>query len=317
MFNPVKTKVVQPIRANNHPCQNFIKYLLTLDMFSFKEIENNIVSMGFPGLPIDYIEKLDKSLPVKPTDFDIGNKYHKPTSDYLKSQGIYNLVFKDRYTNEALNYLTHTEIKPFVEKCLLGRVATKEIAKRANSKFGSLLTEQGIERYKHYFWNIDIVKIEDWAKLLSNTSDKQVMLHISRNGPTAAFHHLGFRQQVEIKEVLTEMVEIIYDDMKQLKSKAASPDKIKMMSMLNKMTLDIKKELSTQDKILKDTLEDFKAWRISNTKADVPPIEDIAELRAYTNSGTKLLESGENYDDEFEEGSVYPSEDRVRADKER
>jgi hypothetical protein len=287
-LDSIKERSIQlSTQAVNHPCYNYVKYLI-INNKTDEEIEHIIVSFGFPPLPLDYVEIVKSSLLDEPIDFDPQNKFHKESMEYLKKLEIYNLFHPDKFTKEALNYISNVELRPFIERLLLSKLPAKEIAKQINSRFNKLATANGIDSYRHYFWNVNLVRIEDWVNLLSNPGDRDTFISIIRNGPPVALYTLGFPQKVEAKSLLEEAMEITGFDMKQWKFRPASVDKAKALSLLVKNIISIDTQLSSEAKILKDTLNDFKVWKMEHIEPKTASIHDVAELDNYTESGAKL-----------------------------
>ncbi len=287
-LDSVRERAIQlSTQAVNHPCFNYVKFLI-LSGREDEDIEHTIVSFGFPPLPLDYIQIVRSNLPEEPDNFDIQDKLNKASVEHLKKLEIFNLFHPDKYTKEAISYIANVELRPFIERLLLSKLSAKDIAKQINTRFGKLATANGIDSYRHYFWNVNLVRIEDWINLLSNPGERDTYLSIIRNGPPVALYTLGFAQHVEAKSLLEEALEITGFDMKQWKYRPASVDKAKALSLLVKNIISIDTQLSSEAKILKDTLNDFKVWKMQHDDPKIISINDIAQLDNYTGSGVKL-----------------------------
>lgn len=275
---------------SRHPSQNFITYLL----ITKAPVTDTLRSLDLPDPPLGYEEYLRNSLPKPPTDFDPNNRYHKDSVKYLKDLNIYGLFFQDRFTVEAKSYLNDPDIKHHVEQLLLVRnpiMKPYEIAKKINAKFDTLYTGDGIDRYRHYFWNVRIMRLDDWAKIFNNPSEKSKVMGALRNSPHYTLSKLGFQQKIEIKEALRELSEIVYIDMQDWKHKPVSPEKTKALFTIGQTFSGIEDRLSNMDVTMKETLKQFEKIRVEHIKANVTDIHDTAAIGNYSNSGMKLIEA--------------------------
>lgn len=282
-----RTRTTEKV-STRHPCQNFIKYLIIT-----KQDPKEILDLyDLPYIPPGYLDYLKLNMPPIPNEFDLNNKYHKPTKDYLKLLTIYTLAFPDKYMIEAQNYLTNFEVRPLVQDFLLARMRPIDIAKKINAKTNSLCTEEGIDRYRHFFWNTNLLKIEDWSKLFANPSERNKITNIIKNGAKYASHKHGFMERIEAKELLKEALGIIYFDLQDWKNKSVSSEKTKAISTIIHDAGAIDDRLSSVAITMKETLKQFEAFRTQHIKAPISPIMETAPLGNYSGSGM-LLESSD------------------------
>jgi len=282
-----RTRTTEKV-LTRHPCQNFIKYLI----ISKQDVREILDLYDLPYLPPGYIDHLKTSMPPIPSELDLKNKYHKPTAEYLKLLTIYSFVFPDKYTLEAQSYLTNFEVRPLIQDFLLARMRPLDIAKKVNAKANTLCTEEGIDRYRHFFWNTNLLKIEDWSKLFANPGERNKITNIIKNGARYASHKHGFMERIEAKELLKEALGIIYFDLQDWKHKSASIEKTKAISTIIHDAETIDDRLSSVAITMKETLKQFEAFRTQHVKAPITPIMETAPLGNYSGSGM-LLESSD------------------------
>lgn len=273
--------------VTKHPSQNYIKYLL----LNKNNVSEFLKRYDLPDLPNGYLDYLKKSMPEVPQNFDPNNRYHRESLAYIKELQIYNLFFPDRFTKEAMSYLEDLEIRMHIESMLLSRTKPIDIAKAINSKLNSLCTEEGIDRYRHYFWNVNILKIDDWNKILENPSERYKTKRLIRGGPSFAKYQLGgFQQKVEAKQLLSDILTVLKHDIEEIKYMPTSEGKIKMLSTSVNMIGDIDDRLTSMDITMKDTLKQFERFKVDHVKANVKPISESAAIGNYSNSGMVLEE---------------------------
>jgi hypothetical protein len=227
-----------------------------------------------------------------PTNFRI-DKYHRESVKFLRNEGIYSLHFMDKATREAQLILTNLRARPIIETLLLGRIDAKTVAKRTNARLTTHLSAEGVEAYSLYYWNVTIMKVEDWARLFEQShAQRQQTLAVVQAGPAMALHKMGFAQQIEGKVVLKEVFDGLYFDFKEWQTQPLSLDKTRALTANAKAIAGIDDRLSQADSALADSLKQFEQFRMQHASQVVPAILDIAPSGNFTDSGAKLLESG-------------------------
>jgi hypothetical protein len=279
-----------------HPSENFIKYLMTgLNAQATNDdwIATQIVSLGFPHPDRDYLLFLRSTLNVKkPAGFQPDNKYNRISVRFMRDEGIYALHNQDRHAKEARNILMNLRARPIIENLLLGRMEPKDIAKKVNARLGEFFTAEGIDAYRHYFWDVSKLSVEDWSKLLQDYDvQRQNTLAILQVGPSMALHKMGFNQSIDSKTVLKDMMEMVYFDAREWKSKAHGIDRTRAITALSKAAVMIDTGLSAADNALKDSLKAFEQFRMKHAKGEVKSVREVAPDGNFSGSGVKLLEA--------------------------
>lgn len=284
---PDSQKKDTPKPITKHPCQNFIKYLIVAN----QNVQDVLRSFDLPDMPLGYFDYIRTTVPPNPPEFDPHNRYHKPSVKHLKDIGIYNLFHPDKYTTEAKGFLTDYELRPLVQDFLLARMKPIEVAKKANSKLSTLITEEAVDRYRHYFWNVNLLRIEDWAKVFAVPSERHKITSIVRNGAGYAAHKHGFVEKIEAKEALREALGIIYFDMQDWRHKPVSSEKTKSLSIIAHDIAMIDDRLSSMDITMKETLKQFQDFKMEHRNPKITGMSDTAAIGNYSNSGRELKEA--------------------------
>lgn len=279
-----------------HPSENFIKYLMVCGHPQSNNdnwIIMSLESLGFPRPEASYLVALRSDLLSSiPDDFQTNNQYNRKSIKFMKSQGIHDLFFPNKASKEAQLIVTNLRIRPLVENLLLGRMDSKEIAKKINAKFASFLTAEIVEAYKHYYWQVSLLTVEDWSKLLEEYEiQRQNTLAIVQVGPSMALHKLGFQQSIDSKTILKNMQETLYFDFQEWKSKPHGLERTKAMSAIARTLVTVDVQMSQADSALKDSLKAFEQFRMEHAKASVQDIRELAPDGNYSGSGARLIES--------------------------
>lgn len=260
--------------------------------------DNNWVStvieqMGWPRPAVDYMTWVRADLASRmPADFRNDNRYHRASARFLRNEGIYGLFFSEKAEREASDLIVNLRVRPMIEQLLLGRLPEKEIAKKVNSRLSMHISAAAIERYHHYYWKVELLRVEDWALLYDgNHEAKENAVAIAQVGPSLALHKLGFQQNIDSKSMLRIMQEGLFFDFMQWKSQPLSGEKTKAMATIARSAVMVDEQLASSDSALKDSLKAFEQFRMKHGEARVVEVGDLAPNGNFTGSGARLLDS--------------------------
>ena len=279
-----------------HPSEGFIKYLMTSanpSSGSDDWIITTLTSLGFPRPDREYVAWIRQDLFSRiPVNFQPQNRYHRQSVTCLRAEGIYSLHHPDKGTREAALLVTNLRARMLIENLLLGRMEPKEVARKVNARLGEFYTGEGIEAYGRYYWNVSLLRVEDWVTLLEEYEyTRQTTLSIVQGGAAMALHKMGFQQAIESKTMLKEMMEGLFFDFREWKSQPLSPAKTKAITTIARAAVSVDERLSQADSALKDSLRAFEAFRMQHAQMSVPDVRQIAPAGNYSGSGAKLLEA--------------------------
>jgi hypothetical protein len=287
-----------------HPSENFIKSLMVSSHASAGD--NNWVAivieqMQWPRPAADYLAWLRADIMSRmPAGFRTDDKYHRPSARYLRDEGIYGLFFAERAEREASEIIMNFRVRSMVEPLLLGRLPEMEIAKKINARLSTHIPVATIERYHHYYWKVELLRVEDWAVLFDgNYEAKENALAIAQVGPALALHKLGFQQNVDSKSMLRIMQEALFFDLMQWKTQPLSGEKTKAMTAIARSAVMVDEQLSSSDSALKDSLKAFEQFRMKHGESRVTGLNDLAPAGNFTGSGARLLDAPKDNDEEI------------------
>jgi DNA/RNA-binding domain of Phe-tRNA-synthetase-like protein len=279
-----------------HPSENFLKFLMTSSSQGAGDdnwVKNTVYSLGFPMPDKAYVAWLRQDLFTRvPVNFQPQNRYHRDSVRFMRAEGIYALHQPDKGAREAAILVTNLRARPIVENLLLGRMDAKEIAKKTNQRLAEFHTAEGIEAYGRYYWNVSLLRVEDWAKLLEDYEiQRQQALSIVQGGAAMALHKMGFQQQIESKTMLKEMMEGLFFDFREWKNMPLSASKTKAITTIARTAAAVDEQLSQADSAMKESLKAFEQFRMKHAEQMVPDVRSIATAGNYTGSGARLLEA--------------------------
>jgi hypothetical protein len=288
-----------------HPSENFIKYLMTSGHQAAPGddwVRMMVTSLNYPAPDPAYLSWLRNDLNSKiPADFRPLDRYHADSRKFLKSEGIFGFHQQSKEVKEANEIVLNYRIRSMAESLLLGRLEAKDVAKKINIRYGTYHTEEGIDAYRHYYWQIGIMRVEDWMVLLPNPTDdiqKQNIIAISQVGAAMALHKTGVQQQIDSKSMLRSMQESLYFDFVEWRTKKHGGERTKSLTSLAKAAVMVDEQLSQSDSALKDSLKAFEQFRMETEKVAVPDLRSIAPGGNFSDSGAKLIEAKTSDEDD-------------------
>ncbi len=264
-----------------HPSANYIKYLIVTKQNVHKLLKQH----ELPRVEEETLKELIAELEF-PDKFDCSNKFHKESMDFLKSHFIYSLCFPDKFTTEAFSYLEDMDVKTHIQEFLLGKTSPLDTARNVNTKLNLLITEEGVDRFRHYFWNVKNMRVEDWSRVLTDPQERHKANRLIRGGTAYAKWRLGgFHTKIEAKQLLADTLGTIKYDLEEIKHAPASSEKTKMISSMVTTIVEIDDRLSTMDITMKETLKQFEKFRMLHIKSSAVPIHESAIVGNFSGSG--------------------------------
>jgi hypothetical protein len=279
---------------SRHPSENFIKYLMTSGHQSASNdnwIYMMITSLHYPAPDATYLLWLRNDLASKmPADFHPHDRFHSESRKFLKSEGIFGFHQQSKEVKEANEIVLNHPVRSMVESLLLGRLEPKEIAKKVNTRLGTFYTDEGVNAYRHYYWQVGIMRVEDWAALPDDVN-KNNILAISQAGAAMALHKTGMQQQIDSKSMLRTMQETLYFDFIEWRTKKHSSERTKSLTNIAKAAVMVDEQLSQSDSALKDSLKAFEQFRMETERVAVPDVRSLAPGGNFSKSGARLIEA--------------------------
>jgi hypothetical protein len=262
-----------------------------------------VTSMNYPDprtTTPTYLTWLRNDLTSKmPTDFSPQDRYHAESRKFLKAEGIFTFHIQSRGVQEANQIVMNFRARGMIESLLLGRLDPKDIAKKVNTKLGTYFTEEGVDAYRHYYWQVGIIRVEDWMLLIPDGDPgKSNIVAISQVGAALALHKTGIQQQIDSKSMLRSVQEAMFFDFQEWKTKKHGNDRTKSMTYLAKAMVSVDEQLSQSDSALKDSLKAFEQFRMETEKVAVPDVRSFAPGGNFSKSGAKLIEAKVTGEDE-------------------
>ena len=274
-----------------HPSEYYIKYLIVRHPdWNDAAILKNLADWGIlppPSWDENYLTFLRADMPKMPDDFDPLDITHRPSMTFLRQVGVYEMFRNTPEAQEAWDILSNPEQRLTVEQIILSRLDFKMAAQRINKKTGWFLSEDGLDAYRHYFWNTKLLTFDDWGRYLyGRAALYERWMALLSGDPRISFHHLRLDQSVESKMMIQRSQEIAYFTLEEVNLKPGTgPDKVKAIAVLAKAVVECHEALSTSDMALKDVLKQFERFRIDHPQQMPPDIRALAPFGNFSGGG--------------------------------
>lgn len=148
------------------PAEHYLKYLVVHpDAHTNDQIREIVGELQLDFVGNAYIDRLRSGL-TAPTPFYPAQLRHTSSQRFLIKERIQGLFHPDEDTKRALEVLEKPRVKEFVEAMSLSGAPPQAIAYGLRSQRQFSCTSVAVERYQHYFWNLQFIDSTDTRALL-------------------------------------------------------------------------------------------------------------------------------------------------------
>ena len=149
------------------PALHYLKYLCCHpDNYTNDAIKERCLDERIDFISDAYLDRVRKQLRV-PTPFFPTDRSHKKSLQFLVDEQLYNIFTADTCMRMALQVLKKPRAKEFIETNILLRVPLSPIAAYVAQHFNVPCTYVSLQRYQHYFWNVDLLDTTEMRVLLA------------------------------------------------------------------------------------------------------------------------------------------------------
>lgn len=149
------------------PAEFYIKYLIVHpsghDDARVKELLDEV---QLDSINEEYIKKL-RATCTPPYPFYPSDPLHRPSQRFLMKEKLQGLFSLDESTKRAIDALKSPRVKEFIESMVLSGASSVLIASALTNQKNFACTSLSIDKYKHFFWNIDLVDTTEMRALLA------------------------------------------------------------------------------------------------------------------------------------------------------
>lgn len=148
------------------PAENYFRYLVAHPRtFDNQYIKDIAAELNLDYLGDWYIQWLrDRIIPPKP--FCPDDETHRASYRFLQHEGLLNAFFPDRGYREALRILSRPRWRELTETMILAGAPEDVIVHALRVRMKASVSDIGIRRFRHYFWNVDLLDSMEMRALL-------------------------------------------------------------------------------------------------------------------------------------------------------
>lgn len=290
-----------------HPSHYFIKYLLVAqDDLALVSLNSTLALHGMAPITPEYLQLVQAELGELPENFSPWNRLDRPTNKWLRQQKIFSLIHPDLPLTEMRDHiLNNPRMRRDVESLILGNVGIREASFRLQ-KLGKPVSELAIAEYRHYFWNTEVMGIEDWAAyfvLDSNTEYGTGRTTVNQDqynaalhaGPEVALYRIGVRKELDSQKILHSVQRELYHTFLETRALPLSSRKVEMLSSLARGLARVDERIQAGDQALTDVLKRFEKFRVLSDTRKPPTLSDLAPTGSVSNkSRDEILMTRDN-----------------------
>ena len=185
------------------PNEYWLKYMLLFSGLNQSEIQDSADLLGVIKPTKEYLSFLNKRLKeTKPKPFGYQYKAARP---WIRRQKVVSLARQDDDAVAARDLLSNTRVRPVIEPLILAGMKHAEISYYTKEITGQLIPEGVLELYQHYFWNRDLLTIDQWFSIFRQHPRGVDLRACFNQGPEFALWKVGYRVDIPQEEVIKSM----------------------------------------------------------------------------------------------------------------
>lgn len=280
------------------PCERYLKYLLTHpDGHSNDDIRTIIRIQQLDYIGDYYLDQLRGSC-VPPVPFRPENQSHRPSTRFLTAERLTTIYRQDDTMRNAIKLLGNPKAKETIETLMISRAGESWIS-AVLEKQGHGATVEAVERYKIYYFDLDLVDTTElkilfemrvhepsptddpdmqWANNLrvnqGKSDPRRLSAQLASPALAGIMHtiRLGYMPaSVELGKVAGATATIAaHQTLESLMRN--SPERARDFSIVAKNMMDILEQTGTVDDSLQ---EELQSLALETESAEVPHIKEL------------------------------------------
>lgn len=169
------------------PFEYFAKSMLVQS--GVAAVHAKLTELGYEDVPDTYLHRLREDLQrTRPMSLDVKRR---EVQSWLKSEKIHDAFANRPDAVAAKGYLRNVRLRPTLEMLVISGLSTGDVISSLNLLGEDRVSPDGVETFRHYFWNRDIMSRDDWKQFLTRTADQGWMLDRYPNGRDLMHAYLG------------------------------------------------------------------------------------------------------------------------------
>jgi len=257
------------------PCEYWIKYLATYEGLTNADINSLLLMHGYLPEQDEYISCVrNKALSVRPKGVHLDSPNGRP---YLRKQRILSLVRNDAPAKRAREIVSESRLRAILEALLIADVPDVDAATHASTLSRRLVTREEVSIFRHYFWNVDALTLNQWREYLEQyqgVHGRRLKTYYGRGGQFVLWK-LGQRGTMSVDDA----VDLIFQESAHRFAELASYPNGQDTAMASKMWAEnvfkASELLSKTDGAIRQSLENLGKVALQLGRREISSIETL------------------------------------------
>lgn len=185
---------------NHQPHEYWLKYMLLFSGATLDQIVQAARLYQMVPPTLEYLRALRDQLDgTKPSPFRMNSG---ATRAWVRRQRVMSMANNDPAATEARELLSDNKIRPILETLLMTDIDLNKVVLHVHTMTGRAVSKEVVDRFRHYFWNRDIMSLSDWMAYLDDHPNGRDLLSCRKQGEEFALWKLGHRVELSKQEIL-------------------------------------------------------------------------------------------------------------------
>lgn len=196
------------------PCEAYLKYLVVHpDGYDTKTIRELVLAQHLDWLGEPYLKRLRQTC-IPPTPFFPEDRLHTRSARFIRKERIESIFHPDDAMQAANQILHNSRAKELVENMIISNAHPAWVCTCLRRQLQMDVPDDAIVRYKHYYFNIDLIDSTELKALIA--------LRVDSDGSTDA----------DEQKVGAALVSVSKSDTRRLTAMASTPITANIMNTL-------------------------------------------------------------------------------------
>ncbi len=272
-----------------HPSQLYIKFLIAKDIAKGDQVEFSSVNLilsafNLPQVSEDVFDRLLlEAQPLQSVRWS--SPRHKYTQEWLSLLGVSELRFPSATLKKTLELQYKPQIKEVIEILTLGRLDVSEICLRVEKRFKYSISEEVINQYAKYFWDIDNCSAAQWYALLAGMSCQDAYMAALQGTKDQALWRAGFNPQVDPRTALVETHLMVYMRLDALRNAPDTPETAALVAKYSRELVNLHSMCFGEGAQMSSTIKQLKNFVLEKRSTKAPDLRLVSSNGSYSDDG--------------------------------
>ena len=276
-----------------HPCHYFVKFMILQgwpDGETVDTVNETLRSYGLPEIHTEEFDQIRQAL-EPPKSFNFGAQTHRLTTKFMKEERVHTLWTNKKEDMGSVDIICLPQIRETVQLLLLGRFSSREISDRIRRKFKKTFTPRAISVFRHYFWNSDVMGMQDIRNLMFKHPMRDAFMASMYGSKSQALFRAGFSPAIDGRKALREAHRNLAMRMEATRILPDTKDTIRMVATLAKELVGVHNALHGEGAGVEDMMKELQRFIMERDAPNVVPLHKLAPNNNFSH-GKKDEEAG-------------------------